>query len=421
MTPAGSNHQPAIHEYDDEIDLKQLLLNLWHHKWIIIGSTIISVVIAVIFAYGQTQYYRSEATINPAPDSTYILLNSTEIMTLDKESALNHIQQRLNRRSTKIAYFELNPDLFQYYHTLDKNRASSRFLEDDIVVEAVTPESKTISALKLTYIYPDGVDGDEVLNGYYNFAEKIERESIKSEYENTRNQRIDNLNRKLETLTVQLKEQTEVEIAKLDEEDRIESKTIEDKIAAIKDELKTVRLNRIKELEEAYAIAKEIGLKTPKTLSYFSNKDLAAQSGAIINEIYSNDNDQPLYLLGTHFIKAELDVLKTRKNDDFTDKRIADLNRQLKELSTNRNIQALENRIKSTAFVPNTDIIKTEIFRLKNLPDNAASIKLTQLADSAYTAPTAVKPRRAVIIGTSLIAGFIFGIFIALIRSTFDE
>ena len=53
---------------DDEIDLKELFLALWQGKWIIIGTTFIAAVIAVVYALSLPNIYKSEALLAPADD-----------------------------------------------------------------------------------------------------------------------------------------------------------------------------------------------------------------------------------------------------------------------------------------------------------------------------------------------------------------
>ncbi|WP_105213422.1 Wzz/FepE/Etk N-terminal domain-containing protein [Pseudoalteromonas sp. T1lg22] len=53
---------------DDEIDLKELFLALWQGKWIIIGTTLIAAVVAVVYALSLPNIYKSEALLAPAED-----------------------------------------------------------------------------------------------------------------------------------------------------------------------------------------------------------------------------------------------------------------------------------------------------------------------------------------------------------------
>ncbi|XOZ33308.1 Wzz/FepE/Etk N-terminal domain-containing protein [Halomonadaceae bacterium KBTZ08] len=53
---------------DDEIDLRDLFLTLWHGKWLIISITLAFAVGGVVYALVQPNQYRAEATVAPATE-----------------------------------------------------------------------------------------------------------------------------------------------------------------------------------------------------------------------------------------------------------------------------------------------------------------------------------------------------------------
>ena len=70
VTPPNQSPAPAPepenkHYADDEIDLKELFTALWAGKKIIIGTTFIASVLAVVFALSMPNIYRSEVLLAP--------------------------------------------------------------------------------------------------------------------------------------------------------------------------------------------------------------------------------------------------------------------------------------------------------------------------------------------------------------------
>ncbi|MEQ6884147.1 Wzz/FepE/Etk N-terminal domain-containing protein [Salicola sp. Rm-C-2C1-2] len=53
---------------DDEIDLRDLFLTLWHGKWLIISITLVFAVGGVVYALMQPNMYRAEAMVAPATE-----------------------------------------------------------------------------------------------------------------------------------------------------------------------------------------------------------------------------------------------------------------------------------------------------------------------------------------------------------------
>ncbi|ANZ08805.1 Wzz/FepE/Etk N-terminal domain-containing protein [Vibrio parahaemolyticus] len=66
------NLPPYPHTYvpaEDEIDLRELLSAFWQGKWIIIFTTVIFAIAAVVFALSKPNIYRADALLSPAQNS----------------------------------------------------------------------------------------------------------------------------------------------------------------------------------------------------------------------------------------------------------------------------------------------------------------------------------------------------------------
>jgi uncharacterized protein involved in exopolysaccharide biosynthesis len=61
--------QFAQQNHDDEIDLKELFLALWKGKWIIVATTFVFAVGAVLFAISQPNTYKADTLLAPAESS----------------------------------------------------------------------------------------------------------------------------------------------------------------------------------------------------------------------------------------------------------------------------------------------------------------------------------------------------------------
>ncbi|MFC5078920.1 LPS O-antigen length regulator [Vibrio thalassae] len=61
--------QFAQQSHDDEIDLKELFIALWKGKWIIVATTFVFAVGAVLFAISQPNTYKADTLLAPAESS----------------------------------------------------------------------------------------------------------------------------------------------------------------------------------------------------------------------------------------------------------------------------------------------------------------------------------------------------------------
>ena len=69
-----TNYEPlrekafAQHDYDDEIDLRQLFVTLWAGKWLILAMTIVFTAGGVAYALSKPNIYQSSVLLAPAID-----------------------------------------------------------------------------------------------------------------------------------------------------------------------------------------------------------------------------------------------------------------------------------------------------------------------------------------------------------------
>lgn len=61
-------HSAGRPDYDDEIDLRDLILTLWHGKWLVISITLAFAIGGVAYALLQPNQYRAEAILAPADE-----------------------------------------------------------------------------------------------------------------------------------------------------------------------------------------------------------------------------------------------------------------------------------------------------------------------------------------------------------------
>jgi uncharacterized protein involved in exopolysaccharide biosynthesis len=59
---------PAANVYDDELDLRELLLRLWRGRTWIVGSAVVCIGIAAIIAFTTVPVYRAKTVLTPAGD-----------------------------------------------------------------------------------------------------------------------------------------------------------------------------------------------------------------------------------------------------------------------------------------------------------------------------------------------------------------
>ena len=205
----------------------------------------------------------------------------------------------------------------------------------------------------------------------------------------------------------------EAKIATLEEDDELKRATLKDELQALRLQLKAVREARIDQLNEAISIATTLGISRPTT-PYAMGESAAGGSRVIRTDITSQDT--PLYFLGTQALQAERAVLLKRTSDDFTDRRVLEIDKKLKLLEVNREVELLGKRANEDVYLKNIEPLRAEIVRLGNLNTDMSTLGLVSIDRKAQTPVSALKPKKALTILLGLFLGGLLGLGITTVR-----
>jgi LPS O-antigen subunit length determinant protein (WzzB/FepE family) len=221
-----------------------------------------------------------------------------------------------------------------------------------------------------------------------------------------------NIERKIALLEQKLKEERDAEIIRLEEAHQLRLKQLTDELSERRQVYQVRLQDRIRSLEEAYAIAESLNIVEPRSLNQATN---AANNRVEIIAELRNQSD-PLYLRGTRLLGAELSQLRSRPDDFFPDERIRELEAQIAHMNNNRQIEILRARKSDHPFSADIQSLKARLATLEaeQFPNNF-SVQLT--ASPAVATAQPVKPKKMLIIALSVVLGGMAGVMIALVRT----
>lgn len=411
---------PQSPVYDDEIDLFELAQDLWREKVVVLVVGAVVTLLALIYALVATPVYQTSSVLKPAKTKDLDQLNSLGVYELTPDSALNRVGAALESYETRLEFFKNNPALFQPLMRPGRtdeqnfdviNREGFKLLRPD-------PDPKKQQAFSgyvgLQLEYSKELDGPAIVNGLIQYAIERERTRLTEDLGVVITNKLESLQRDLNVLRVGYNTDKEVKITGLTESDNLKRLQLEDELAAIRMTLKTKRENRIKQLDEAIAIADSLGIKKPSTPSSLSEGTRV--SGSVIKTEVNNQNI-PLYFMGTDALEAEKKTLVSRESDDFTSDRIVEIQKELKLLENNRQIQILQSRENEDLFLAELADKEKAIARLNSLKLNMDTLSLVTLDQPATQPSRAIKPKKTLIVAIGLVLGGMLGIFAALLRS----
>jgi len=324
----------------------------------------------------------------------------------------------LSSYDNRLDFFLNNQELFQNIPKRGDSLEQTFAAFNETAFEMLHPDPKKTDnrsafvGLKLTY--PKGMDGASVVNGFVSYVVELERKEIADDLESLINNRLSSLDMKMEAQRASYNASKEAAIAGLLEESALNRARLQDELAALREELKTRRNNRIQKLSEAIEIAESLGIRTPTTPSAMTQ---STRSGTQVIRTEVTNQEIPLYFMGTEALTAERDALASRESDDFIEPRIAEIQSELAMLENNREVEILQERDQEDLYLTDLAELREEAARLKGIKLDTERLRLVRLDQLALQSLNPVKPKKAMIIALGLVLGGMLGVFIALIRS----
>lgn len=255
---------------DDEIDLFDLIDDIWKHKtWVLVGL-LSALMLAGIYLIKATPVYQAESTVKSATANDLMEFSRPQLVgvfSLDVESAFISARSALLSTDYRKEFYELKldqikaiPDSYNENFSIEQN--FSRFNEQFSIKVSGIKDSEDY--VKLTLKSADPVQASDLLN---EFAEYALFRRLRDSYDTM----LSSIDRRIELLNYQAN--------------------------IMREEYMSNKARRILELKEATVIAVAVGQTTP----LYRNMDLVG--GQV----------PPLYMLGSKAIKAEIKALESRE------------------------------------------------------------------------------------------------------------
>ena len=412
-------HTAASSKPSDEIDLLDLFRKLWEQRLLIALVTAAGVCLAALYAFLATPVYQIQSVLRPPLIKDLDELNRTDVYPLSTSEALQRLGSALDSYENRLSFFRANPGLFAPLH-LDGITIEQTFEAfNERAFKMLVPDAKKTDESRPSYVglqldYPATLDGVSILNTFVDYAIQQEREKLEEDVRIIIANRLRNLELSITSSRANYDASKEARIIQLDEADKLKRALLQDELNALRRQLKTQRENRIAQLGEAIQIAEALGIRKPTTPSALGQDQRPTQGNMVRTEV--NNQQIPLYFMGTEALQAERSALSQRKSDDFTEPRIGEILKELQLLETNRQIQVLQQRENEDLFLTDLAKLREEQSRLRNLKVDFDSLQLVTIDQRAIEPSKPIKPKKTLILALGLVLGGMLGVFIALVR-----
>jgi LPS O-antigen subunit length determinant protein (WzzB/FepE family) len=401
-----------VNENNDEIDLRELIRSLWDQRWIIVGITAFITLIAVLYAFLATPYYRVQSILRPVEVGVLDSLNATEVYELKPLEALARVSGGLSSYGNRLEFFQGNEDLFADLarQELTAEQAFENFNSESFAMLYPDPKKNQGEFVGLALTYPASMDGVSVVNEFVAFVLQRERERVAGDLAVVIANRKANIEQRIEAARASYQAGKEAEIAALLEKAALKKAELEDELRALRTELKIRRENRLSVLEEAIRIARSLGIRKPTTPTAMADAGQGVRTEITSREI-------PLYFLGVDALEAERDVLRARTSDDFMEPRIGEIQKELDMLRHNRQVEVLQQRQDEDLYLKELAKLREEAARLAGIEFDASALQLARIDQPAQKPLKRLKPKRALILALGVVLGGMLGVFVALMRN----
>ncbi|MBA1431367.1 MULTISPECIES: Wzz/FepE/Etk N-terminal domain-containing protein [Pseudomonas fluorescens group] len=404
-----------------EVDLLALFQVVWRQKKTVLIITSGVALLAVAYAFLATPEYQVSSVLRPAAINELDALNRSEVYKLPPSEALVKVGESLESYETRLNFFRANQQLFSEFERPGRTLEQSFEEFNRNSISLIVPDLKKAESLsayiKLEMNYPQGVDGVKILNDFVQYAIASERKQIAADMDVIVKNRINEIDGKFNAARASYETDKEAKIATLLEADNLKRAQLLDELKALRAQLKTLRVDRMAQLDEAIGIARSLGINKPSTPSSLGDAERVSSNSVMRTEV--NNQQIPLYFMGVEALEAEKRALNQRKSDDFAEARIAQIARELQLLQSNRQVEVLNRRENEDIFLAGVEPLRAELARLRNLNIDMSRIKLVAIDRAAMEPLSAIKPKKALVIAGGLITGLVLGIAFALFSSFF--
>ncbi|MCY1272068.1 exopolysaccharide transport protein family protein [compost metagenome] len=403
---------------NDEIDLLALVRALWEQKVLILAVAFAVTAVAAAYAMLATPHYKVQSILRPASLKDLDELNESGLYSLAPETALKKVGDALDSYSLRLKFLRDHPDLVGSIRIGDEplEQSLDRLNRDGFVM--LRPDPKKSAELApfqgVSLTFPAGIDGVAIVNGLVAAAIDQERARIQEDFEVFVSNRLAQLQSRIAAERARYEASKESRIAGLLEADNLKKNQLLDQLKVLRQKLQVRRQNRIKQLDEAIMIADQLGISKPTTPSALGESAREMQGSVIRTEV--NNQQIPLYFMGSETLKAERAALRARRSDDFTEPKIADIQAKLSLLANNRQVEILKQREHEDLFFKNLVKLRGEKARLEELKVDFSRLQLVHVDQAATTPQDPVKPRKTLILVIGLVAGLMLGTSTALVR-----
>ena len=343
----------------DEIDLLDIWRILMRQKWLILGITVFCTALAVGAALLLPRAYRAEVIMLPPLAETVEKLNVPNLggdsdsyfFKVESQELYHGLIENMQSNWLQRQFFddnELTPLLSKKNDKRSEDVIFKEELSEKLVVAGINKNRGEREFVTITF---EGQNPDQIAGWLNTFVRLADNKTIMAQ-----------------TQSFAMKVQ------------RVKD-SVSQRIESLRSVEKSRRFDLIARLDEAVVVAEKLGWVDQHSKLGIQYEQAKMDA---INMSFSLQ-DVPLYLRGSNALKAEVDVLKQRKNDD--------------------------------PFIPELRGLQEQFNFLSSVRQDAENVHAMRLDRAAIADDRPIKPKRKLIVVLGFVLGALLSVFVAFIRN----
>jgi len=326
----------------DEIDLVEVIINIWNNKLKIAAITTIFMVLSVAYYFTFKPSITAKTEILPITffeNDFYTGYNSLVGFQIENEEEkivsqvrFNNINKEylLNLFLEELKTGTIIQEAIKKYQLIDQ----SKFNDENEYLEAVEKY-----ALSLDLLRPVNVDGSKRGETRLNWIIEFNIDD-KNKWEETLSFIEIEINK---TIQKYLRENFNITLNNLKLLDQFKTEDLNQKIEFAKNDYEFETSNRLAFLNEQASIARKLNI---------ANNTLEVENFSTPSGVISNvQTATPYYMRGYSMIEKEIELIKTRTNKNAFTKNLLELEKQKRDLLIDKSLERIERLFNSTPIV----------------------------------------------------------------------
>ena len=407
-----------IEQFDDEIDLREIILAIWNRKVFLIAISTLFAAIALGYAI-LTKTYSNTISFNLPTDEVVARVNTYNILKETKESIFSNYYQKITNKEIQLEELKKSPLGEKLTSKIENIEETDLILRNYLTKNLNDTSDYKVSKSSLdkfnrnTSLTLEGDDyllqGDFLLKLYSQINDR-ERDQITTEYKQNLRKKINEIDSDIEFLTNQERNNRLSKIQRIISSDKEKIETLQLERQRLIDKAKSDRFARIDRLMEARETARDLGIIENNFKKINSSKD-----STLTLSIGDNQKLPDWYLYGEKALTKEIELLKSRQSDEPFIARVNEIDFEIDKIKNNTELKYLKSREDDTLYVDKIFELTAQKNKLINQKYNLDGIDFVTLTKSPIEKTSNSKTLLKVLLGA--IVGFIFGLFVILIQN----